>query len=174
MNHNEKIAQELQLKVGQVTAVTDILDSGNTIPLIACYRNKNFLPLLFLLILHLCACSNQEQINLRRTMSDQRVFSANSAGTVSDFYDSQHNRILEDDTWVFHPDGKFDAVVNINDQILTFSGSYSGDPMGEVIAIFLEFDSQEHQGDNVLWLSEDETSFTWQYDTKVFTYTIVP
>jgi uncharacterized protein len=40
MNHNEKIAQELQLKVGQVTAVTDLLDSGNTIPFIARYRKE--------------------------------------------------------------------------------------------------------------------------------------
>ncbi|MCB9422789.1 MAG: RNA-binding transcriptional accessory protein [Ardenticatenaceae bacterium] len=40
MNHNEKIANELKLKVGQVTAVTDLLDSGNTIPFIARYRKE--------------------------------------------------------------------------------------------------------------------------------------
>ena len=40
MNHNEKIAQELQLKPSQVTAVTDLLDSGNTIPFIARYRKE--------------------------------------------------------------------------------------------------------------------------------------
>ncbi len=40
MNHNEKIAHELRLKPSQVTAVTDLLDSGNTIPFIARYRKE--------------------------------------------------------------------------------------------------------------------------------------
>jgi len=40
MNHAEQIAQELSTRPSQVTAVIDLLDSGNTIPFIARYRKE--------------------------------------------------------------------------------------------------------------------------------------
>jgi len=40
MSHTNKIAQELSIKSAQVTAVIDLLDSGNTIPFIARYRKE--------------------------------------------------------------------------------------------------------------------------------------
>lgn len=40
MSHTNQIAQELSLKAAQVTAVIDLLDSGNTIPFIARYRKE--------------------------------------------------------------------------------------------------------------------------------------
>ncbi len=40
MNHPDQIAQELKLRPGQVTAVLDLLDTGNTIPFIARYRKE--------------------------------------------------------------------------------------------------------------------------------------
>jgi uncharacterized protein len=40
MSHANKIAQELSLRPGQVTAVIDLLDSGNTVPFIARYRKE--------------------------------------------------------------------------------------------------------------------------------------
>ncbi len=40
MSHANKIAQALSLRPGQITAVTDLLDSGNTVPFIARYRKE--------------------------------------------------------------------------------------------------------------------------------------
>lgn len=40
MTHANQIAQELSLRAAQVTAVTTLLDSGNTIPFIARYRKE--------------------------------------------------------------------------------------------------------------------------------------
>ncbi len=40
MSHANKIAQELSLRPGQVTAVIELLDSGNTVPFIARYRKE--------------------------------------------------------------------------------------------------------------------------------------
>ena len=40
MSHTNQIAQELSIQSAQVTAVIDLLDSGNTIPFIARYRKE--------------------------------------------------------------------------------------------------------------------------------------
>ncbi len=40
MNHVEQISSKLKIKSGQVTAVIDLLDDGNTIPFIARYRKE--------------------------------------------------------------------------------------------------------------------------------------
>ena len=40
MNINEKIAQELNIKVSQVENTIKLIDDGNTIPFIARYRKE--------------------------------------------------------------------------------------------------------------------------------------
>jgi hypothetical protein len=118
------------------------------------------------------ATSACQDFEMRRVFGERRVYSAN-ATSANMCYDSDSDRILEENTWVFHPNGAFQAVVEIDGRELALSGDYTAEPTGSVMAIWLDYDGDGKSDDN-LGVGEGASYLVWQYKTETFTYTLAP
>lgn len=119
-------------------------------------RSSLAVPVL-MLVLAALACGG-------RVFGDLRVYSANP-GPASEFYDPVGDRILADDVWVFRPDGTFDAIVNVDEQRSTLSGTYEGDNAGHVLYLFLDTDG-DGETDASLILDDENFSIVWQRERE--------
>jgi len=106
----------------------------------------------------------------RRIFVDLRVYSA-AQGTANQFYDSTTDKILGEDIWVFRPDGTYSAIVNVDGKILTLSGVYSGDDVGDVFIFSIETNN-DHEFDESLYTDpDDDFSFIeWRRESGSLKY----
>ena len=106
-----------------------------------------------------------------RVFTELRVYSATPA-PIEQLYDTGTDTILQDDVWVFRPDGSFDAVLIIDGERFLLSGTYEGDDAGEEFIFGLDIDG-DGQDDELIYadVANDGFSFIeWRRDDGTFRY----
>jgi len=109
--------------------------------------------LFIVFILVTFACADKQFGNIR-------IYAA-IPGSSSDFYDKSKNRILQDNVWVFLPDGTFSAIVIADDKRNIFSGKYGADNAGEDMFISIDTNG-DGKFDDSLFLSKDSLFIEWR------------
>ncbi len=104
----------------------------------------------------------------RRTFVDLHVYSATS-GTANQFYDSTIDKILGEDIWVFRPNGTYSAIVNVGGKILTLSGVYSGDDVGDDFIFSIETNN-DSKFDESLYSDDNFSFIEWRHKSGTLKY----
>ena len=104
----------------------------------------------------------------RRVFVDLHVYSATS-GTAEQFYDLVNDKILGENIWVFRPNGTYSAILNLDGKILTLSGVYSGDDVGDDFIFSIET-SNDHEFDESLYTDDEFSFIEWRRENGVIKY----
>jgi hypothetical protein len=120
---------------------------------------------LAMLVLAILACAE-------RSFTDTHVYAA-MPGFASEFYDQAADRILQDDVWVFRPDGKYSAIVQVEGNRLTLSGRYGGDDAGNGFYFSIDTNN-DGEYDDSLYASEGFSYIEWRRSSGTLKYVLAP
>jgi len=107
-----------------------------------------------------------------KTFGSVRVYSSTS-GSVSQFYDANTDTILKDDVWIFYPNGKYKAVVIVDEKRTSLHGKYGAEDMGDIFVILIDTDG-DGKFDEELYPDHKSTYFEWRHENNVVTYYLSP
>jgi hypothetical protein len=114
-----------------------------------------------MLILATIACAEKYFVNIR-------VYAA-IPGSYSEFYDKSANRILQDNVWVFRPDGTFSAIVIVDGERKLLSGKYGADNAGDDMYISIDT-NDDGKYDDSLYVSKDSSFIEWRRNNGTLKY----
>jgi hypothetical protein len=103
-----------------------------------------------------------------KTFTDLHVYSA-SFGTVGQFYDQATDKILEENVWVFRSDGSYTAIVNIDGEIITLTGKYGGDDVGDDFLFSIDTNNDGNY-DEQIFASDDFSFIEWRRESGTLKY----
>ncbi len=117
-----------------------------------------------LLLLASAGCSG------RRYTTNMRVYSADK-GPQETFYDATNSKILQENVWVFQPDGTYAAKLTLDGQLVDWAGQYDAHNQGKDFVIAVDT-NEDGRYEETLFVNRD-ISVEWQRPGGSLTYYLV-
>jgi hypothetical protein len=96
-----------------------------------------------------------------RTFTLTKVYAIDT-GKIAEYYDEETETIIGEDVWAFRSDGTFDAILIVEEEIMTLSGKYEGDDVGDMgFYIFLNTDIDGIFDDGEVLLDTENDEYKW-------------